>query len=310
MLGRSLLAALLVVTMHAEDTPSIRVQVSQFHMGMMVDLIVYASTEEAGKAACADAFTRIASLNRILSDYEPDSELNRLCAHAGQGPQPISDELFTVLTAAQRLAQACDGRFDVTAAPLIRLWRAARKAGCLPDSAALSAAMPLVGYRNLRLDAGTRSAELVLPGMHIDLGAIAKGYIGDQALAILRQRGIAACAFVAGGDMVFGAAPPGTTGWPVRPAKSDLAEMALADCACAVSGDTAQFLEVDGVRYSHVIDATTGRALTERRMCIVISPRGIDADALSTIGTLLPEADFSALAAQTPGTRQWVFTLK
>jgi len=87
--------------------------------------------------------------------------------------------------------------------------------------------------------------------------------------------------------------------------------MYVSNCGLSVSGDTVQFIEIDGRRYSHVIDAVNGQALTQHCMCIVMAPDGLVSDALSTIGTILPEHDFEKLVHQRfPGVQTWVFNNK
>jgi FAD:protein FMN transferase len=288
-----------------------QVKVSQFHMGMMVDLVVWAPSVPEGQDACARAFNRIRQLNLVLSDYEPDSELSRLCRQAGHGPVKVSDELFKVLQAASELSRLTDGHYDVTAAPAIRLWREARRVGRLPDPAEMARALELAGNEKLRLDPAQHTAELTREGMLLDLGSIAKGYVGDEALAVLRSLGYPSAAFVAGGDMVFGDAPPGTSGWPVQPADPGVPLTRLSRCAFSVSGDTEQFVEIGGVRYSHVIDARTSQALTNRQMCVVVAPAGLASDPLSTIGTLVPAARLQQLVHERfPGAQAWVFTAR
>jgi thiamine biosynthesis lipoprotein len=284
----------------------VEVRVSQFHMGMMVDLIAWAPTKRQGEEACAAAFKKIAALNAILSDYEPQSELSRFCKTAGAGPHKISPELFTVLETANKLAAETDGRYDITAAPVIKLWREARKTGKLPGQSAIAEALTRVGYQKLKLTDGNR-AELTNPAMQIDLGSIAKGYIGDAAIAELKNHGIPRAAYIAGGDMVFADPPPNKKGWPVDPARPDMQLLELSNCACSVSGDTQQFLEVNGTRYSHVIDARTGAALTDHTMCIIIAPRGLLSDPLSTIATIIPESKFKKIAEKFPNTQYWIF---
>ena len=271
------------------------VKVSQMHMGMQVDLIVWAPSVAEGQKACATAFERIGQLNLIFSDYEADSEVSRLCRESGRGPVKVSHELFTVLETAQRIARLTDGHYDVTAAPVIRLWRQARRDHVLPTRDAVAGALESIGYGNLVLDAHAQTATLAKSGMLLDLGSIAKGYIGDEAIASLRSQGIRRAAFIAGGDMVFGDAPPGKQGWPVNPAKPGLREMEVANCGFSVSGDTEQFVEIGGQRFSHVIDARTGWALTDRRMCMVQAPAGLISDTLSTVGTILPAKEFDDL---------------
>jgi FAD:protein FMN transferase len=288
------------------ERPAVEVRVSQLQMGMRVDLIVWAPDVKTGQQACAAAFQRISQLNLIYSDYEPDSELSRLCRQAGAGPVKVSRELFTVLTVAQAMARLTDGYYDVTAAPVVRLWRQARRDHARPDPALLAHALARVGYDKLVLDAAAQTASLAERGMALDLGSIAKGYVGDEAIAALRSLGFPRAAFIAGGDMVFGEAPPGRKGWPVQPAKPGLPVMELGNCAFSVSGDTEQFLELAGQRFSHVIDARTGWALTNHTMCLVRAPTGLLSDPLATVGTILPEREFRDLLRQHfPTAQSW-----
>ena len=291
------------------EQPLVQVKVTQIHMGMAVDLVVWAPDTKAGQQACSAAFSRIGQLNLMLSDYEPDSELSRLCRQAGQGPVKVSRELFTVLSAAQEMARLTDGHYDVTVGPVIRLWRQARRDHALPDPPTLTRALAWVGFDKMRLDPDAQTVSLAESGMALDLGSIAKGYIGDEAIATLRALGFPRAAFIAGGDMVFGDPPSGAKGWPVKPARPGMPVLELANGAFSVSGDTQQFVEMAGRRYSHVIDARTGQALTGRRMCIVWAARGLESDPLSTVGTILPQAEFNRLAHQRfPKAKTWVFT--
>ena len=155
------------------------VKVSQMHMGMQVDLIVWAPSVAEGQKACGTAFEKIGQLNMVFSDYEADSELSRLCRESGHGPVKIGHELFTVLETAQRIARLTDGRYDVTAAPVIRLWRQARRDHSLPTRDAVARALEYVGYGNLLLDPHAQTATLTKSGMLTDIGGNVKGYVGD-----------------------------------------------------------------------------------------------------------------------------------
>ena len=280
----------------AEAAPGLTlVQVTQSHMGLPVTLRVYAEDPEAGRRACGVVFARVAELNQVFSSYEPESELSRLVRRAGQGPVPVSDELFAVLRAAHDLAERSAGLLDPTAAPLVRLWRDARRSGRRPTASQIEAARALVGYDLLVLNAEHRTAELAKLGMGLDLGAIAKGHVGDRAVAALREAGLPRAMFEAGGDMVFGDAPPGEAGWPVRPDLAGWPQLRLANTALAVSGDTEQSVVIGGRRYGHVVDPRTGEPIPTRRACLVTAATGLVADPLATLGTLMPEDAFHAL---------------
>ena len=279
-----------------------RHEFSQPLMGMSFRIIVHSEDAAKAKRAARVAFDRVAALNQIMSDYEPGSELNRLSDMAGSGKAArISAELCSVLARAQALANDTGGAFDVTAGASIQLWRRARRVKRLPPEQAFGKALKTVGFRSLTLDAKHCTAELTRRGTRLDLGGIAKGHALDEALAVLKKQGLRQALVSAGGDIVVGDAPPGKVGW--RVALIGLREEAkpeflwLANAAVATSGDLYQFLEVDGKRYSHIVDPRTGRALTEQRLGHVLAPDGITADSLATAISVLGPGEGLRLVA-------------
>jgi thiamine biosynthesis lipoprotein len=170
----------------------------------------------------------------------------------------------------------------VTVAPLIQIWRKARREKQMPPPEALTKAKARVGYTNMTLKDHT--AELKKPDMRLDLGAIAKGYAADEALKLLRQNGFPHALTAASGDMALGDAPPGQKGWKVQllNAEGSTNTLVLKNCGVATSGDLFQFVEIDGVRYSHIVDPKTGIGLIDRSLVTIIAKDGITADALST----------------------------
>ncbi len=282
---------------------------SEVHMGTEFRIVLYAPDAEHGAAAAHAAFDRVAQLDAALSDYRPDSELMRLCGQAGGPPVPVSPELFEVLEHAQNLAGRSAGAFDVTVAPVVRLWRRARRNHQMPDPARLARALELVGSSNVRLDAATRSVQLLKPGMQLDLGGIAKGYAADQAIQELERHGIDRALVAASGDIVVSRPPPGEPGWSVAVATVDASKpgarprvLSLEHAAVSTSGDLEQFVELNGKRYSHVIDPHTGLGLVEHATVTVVAPRGITADSLATaVNVLGPERGLK-LVETTEGT--------
>ncbi len=265
-----------------------RFEYRQVHMGLQVRILLYAPNENAAFDAAKAAFSEISRLDAVMSDYRPDSELMKLVQRADREPVRVSRDLFNVLNQAQTLAEQSDGAFDVTIGPLVRLWRTARRDERLPDPARIDSARALVGWRGLVLDSAAQTVRLNRPGIQIDLGGIAKGYAVDRAFASLRARGVTRALIEFGGDYRLGDPPPGTDGWDVEIAHADSAHrfMRLQNVAVASSGDTEQYVEVDGVRYSHVVDPRTGIGLTTRIAATVIAPVGITADALATALTV------------------------
>lgn len=278
---------------------------AQLHMGVRTRLVGFAHTQEHAEEACRAAFKRIAELDDMMTDWRPQSELMRLCAKAGGPPVPVSEELFTVLQHAQDIARRSNGAFDVTIGPLIQLWRQARKAETLPTPEQLAEARARVGYQKMKLNPANRTVQLLVPGMKLDLGGIAKGYAGDEALRILREHGVTSALCEMGGDIVLGDAPPNRHGWIVEitndlPGRNSR-KVILKNCAVSTSGDTEQFVVIDGVRYSHIVNPFTGLGLTHSLLVTIVAPNGLTSDPLSTTVSILGPDEGRALVESFDG---------
>jgi thiamine biosynthesis lipoprotein len=263
------------------------------HMGTRFQIVLYAQDDNVARQVSKAAFDRIATLDGIMSDYRSTSELMRLCQRAGGEPVHVSDELFFVLTEAQKVAQLSEGAFDVTVGPVVRLWRKARRTQQLPDAGQLARARALVGYDKVRLDEAKHTVTLLKAGMQLDLGGIAKGYAADEALAVLKKHGITRALVAAGGDIAVSGPPPDSPGWTVGigpledPGKKPERFLILKHAAVSTSGDAEQHVEIDGKRYSHIVDPRTGLGLIGRQSVTVVAPRGIQSDSLTKVVSVL-----------------------
>jgi thiamine biosynthesis lipoprotein len=256
-----------------------RYQASEPHMGTLVTITLYADSDEQAQRGFVAAFGRIEKLNSILSDYKPDSELSRVCQL-----ETLSSDLTKVLAHAQRLAEQTDGAFDITVGPLSRLWREARLVKRWPSQEAIADALRRSGYRKLEVSETTRTARCLAPGMQLDAGGIAKGYAADEALSALRRIGINSALIAVSGDIAIGDAPPGQQGWRVR---VEHETRTLQNVGVSTSGDEFQFVEIEGVRYSHIIDPRTGMPLRNSGHVSVIAASAMEADALATAKSVL-----------------------
>lgn len=281
-------------------------------MGTKINIVLYAPDAATANHAFQAAFRRIAALEKIMSDYDPESEVLQLCRKAPT-PEPVSvsDELCRVLARSLELSERTGGAFDVTVGPLTKLWRRARRRVQLPDEERLQEAKSSVGYHFLRLDERTCKVALLRPNMRIDLGGIAKGFAADEAIAVLKNKGIASALINAGGDITVSEAPPGTTGWkvavaPLEPNQPPRHILQLCNASIATSGDTWQFVEIDGVRYSHIVDPRTGIGLTTHSSVSVVAPTGLDADGLASAVSVLGPEKGLALIEKTPNTEAMI----
>lgn len=280
--------------------PLTRFEFEEPQMGVPFRIVLYAPNSSGAEAAAQAAFKRVAQLNEIMSDYETDSELNELSRTSGKGQAVhLSDDLWFVLEQAERFGEMSGGAFDITVGPVVSLWRKARRVRELPDSPHLKQALAAVGYKKLRLNSHDRTAELLVPGMKLDLGGIAKGYALDQEIKVLAAQGIEHALVSGGGDLAVSEPPPGQPGWRIEIAPLDVPNapprkfVRLKNAALATSGDLFQHLEIDGKRYSHVVDPRTGIGLTDHNLVTIIAPDGMTADALAkVVGVLGAEKGF------------------
>ena len=263
------------------------------HMGTLVRVTVYTRDEQSATTAFRAAFDRIRDLDRILSDYRPDSELNAITRTAVGRAVPVSDDLFAVLRASQDLAEATDGAFDITQGPTIRLWREARRTARLPDPSALRAAASRSGFRLMHLDREKRTVSFDVAGMALDVGGIGKGYAASEAIEVLRLRGVRSALVAVSGDLAFSDAPPGQAGWRIGVHSADASVVGfpsvlqLTNGAVSTSGNSEQHVDIDGRRYSHVIDPASGMGLVDDLTVTVIARHGLDADGLDTTVSVL-----------------------
>jgi thiamine biosynthesis lipoprotein len=283
-------------------------------MGTLFRITMFAPDQAQAQGAAKAAFLRVADLENIMSDYQADSELMRLCAQPCLHPVPVSAELFDILCRARKISELSHGAFDVTVGPFVRLWRFSRKRLVLPTPEELAAARAAVGWQKLRLDARTRTVTLLVPNMRLDLGGLGKGYAADAALRVLKSRGITRALVAASGDIAIGDAPPGQRGWKIGISGMDggtnapVRTLLLHNAATSTSGDTEQHIEIGGVRYSHIVDPATGLGMTNRIQATIVAPDATTTDSLDTTVCLLGVRQGLALVEAFPRTATLIFT--
>lgn len=267
----------------------------------------YAANRALAEKATEACFARVAELNQIFTDYDPTSELMKLCAPDARYPAKVSAPMYDLMERAVHFARITDGAFDPTCGHLTQLWRRSRRQGKLPPQARLDAGVAATDWKRVTLHPASREISLV-PGTLLDLGGIAKGYAADECLRILRAHGLPRSIVLAGGDTAAGDAPPGKQGWEVklrtftRPGEDDeLETLTLANRAVSTSGDLYQFTIIDGTRYSHVLSLKTGLGLTKSIACSIIADDCTTSDAIDTAMCVMGREKGTALLKTLPG---------
>ena len=264
------------------------------------------AADEAGAQRAADAATAdIARIEGKYSRYRADSVTTAINRAAGGASVPIDTETAALLRYADRCHALSDGRFDLTSGVLRRAWNFGAIPPRLPDAASLAAAKALVAWPSVEWD--DRSIRLPLPAMEVDFGGICKEYAADRAATICIDHAIAHGLVNLGGDVrVIGPQPDGAP-WRVgishpRAASADaaaaIAGIDLTDGAVATSGDYERYIEVDGRRYCHLLDARTGWPVGYWQSISVVAPMCVVAGSCATIAMLLEEGALAFLDAQ------------
>ena len=281
-------------------------------MGTIFNITLYTSDNRYAEAEAAvlTAFDRIKALNAIFSDYEPNSEINRFAASTPK-PWPSSTDLLALTTRALELAQTTEGAFDPTLGQLSRLWRSSRQRQKHPPPERLQKARAATGWHHLQTDASKQTLTLTHPDLLLDFGGIAKGYAADQMLALLKAKGFPMAIVQAGGDTAAGDPPPDLPGWTVA-LKSGIndaspVKLSLANRSVSTSGDLHQFIELEGIRYSHIIDPETGLGMTRRMACSVIAADTTTSDAMATALCILGPEKGRAIAQKLQLTVRWTW---
>ncbi|MCB2107604.1 MAG: FAD:protein FMN transferase [Rhodobacteraceae bacterium] len=232
------------------------------------------------------AFSVVDILDRQMSNYRPDSELSRVNDFAGRGQIQVQANLYEILLTSELFRASSAGAFDVTIGALVDAWGFySPRTASIPEGGVIARALESVGEGRLKLRAAKRTVELK-SGTRLDLGAVAKGYAVDRAIAVLRERGAAAAMVDLGGTVgVIGSKADGEP-WSIgirHPAGNGLiGKIRIARGAVSTSGNYERFFIQDGKRFSHLIDPRTGWPVAGVMSVTVVAPSATTADALST----------------------------
>jgi thiamine biosynthesis lipoprotein len=278
----------------------------RYVMGTSVEVEAFGGDAHIRETAVDDAFGVFDEIDRLMSNYRDDSELVLVNRDAATRAVPVSDPLFQVLAAAERVSRASDGAFDITVGPLVRLWGFHDKRPHVPSREELDHLAPVVSYRNVLLDRSTRTVRFARPGVEIDLGGIAKGFAVEVAANVLRQHGLAG--FIdAGGNQYLLGTPPGKPSWTVGIKDPDAPDRLLGvvdahEGSISTSSDDSDFLVANGKRYGHVLDPRTLTPSSASLSVTIVARDATLADALSKAAFILGPRDGLALLDTFPET--------
>jgi len=306
--GKPTVAVLFVVFF--AFVPSIRssenqllVYKNRYIMGTVFEIAAYDQSSQHASDALENAFQEIVRIDDLLSNYNPNSALSYLNHSAHFHSEKVPPDLYRVIEESVRFSKLSHGKFDISIAPLVNLWKAAMGGEGTPSLARQQAARACVGYEKIELTPPDRIT-FHSPCMQLDLGAIGKGYAVDRAAEVLHSSGIRNALINAGGSTMLAiGSPPGQNAWLVHlrdPSQKVDPQVMLKDQSVSTSEQTTPSLLGDDSA-GHVIDPNTGKPLKTRFSVSVIAQSGTASDALSTTSLLLGPTKGKELIQSMPG---------
>lgn len=261
----------------------------KYVMGTVFEIAAYGESPERVSSAIDSAFHEIVRMDDLMSNYKPESALSQLNRSAHFQAEKVPPDLYRVIERGVQLSRLSDGKFDITVAPLVNLWKAALAGDSMPSPEQQREARDCVGYEKIELIPPDQIT-LHSSCLQLDLGALGKGYAVDRAAEKLRALGIENAFLNAGGSTIVAmGAPPGQPAWLVRlrdPShKIDPYVMLKNESVSTSEQTTRSLLGHDSA--GHIIDPSTGRPVETEFSVSVIAPTGSLSDGFSTTLLLL-----------------------
>jgi thiamine biosynthesis lipoprotein len=256
-------------------------------MGSAFEITVVAEDEDFAKESLAIAKKEIIRIENLISSWDQKSETSRINRNAGIAAVEVSKELFDLIFRAQQISKLSSGAFDLTFAAIDKLWNFDGRESEMPNPDTLKASVFNIGYQLIELDEESLTVFLPKKGMKIGFGAIGKGDAADRAKQLLVEWGVLGGIINASGDMnTWGTKPDGSS-WTigiVNPMnnKKVFSWFSLEHNAVVTSGDYEKFTQINGRRYSHIIDPRTGIPSQGIVSCTVFAGKAELADAIAT----------------------------
>lgn len=285
--------AVFFVSCRKEDKIEVRSKTLYSYFDTVTFIYSYANDSEETFSANAKIVEDILrDYHKMLDIYNQYEGMNNLCTvnlNAGKDPIKVDRRLIDVLLFSKKLCEVTEGKMDIMMGSVLSLWHDARLSDpqYLPSDEALAEASQHIGFGLLEIDEDNLTVRISDPEASIDVGAIGKGYATEAAAKALEERGVSGYVINSGGNLrCIGNKADGSK-WVAGikdPSNPDLlsAKLQISDCACVTSGGYERYLQVDGKRYSHLIDKATLRPASYFGSVTVITHDSALADGLST----------------------------
>ncbi len=240
------------------------------------------------KKTVDEEFDRI---DKLLSNYRPDSTLEQFNANLSTEAQAVPEEIVSLIEQARVVSEASHGCYDLTIKPLFELWGFKGEQLTPPDAQSLEATLQQVGFGQLEVVDSSHLRKRI-PALSVDISSIAQGYSVKQIAGLLARQGINDYLVEIGGELETRGKKPDGQPWRVALEKPLSGERTMQKVltinsaepfAVMTSGTYRHYFDDNGKRYSHILDAKTGAPVDHNTVSVTVFHNDpTQADAWST----------------------------
>lgn len=282
-------------------------------MGSVFEITVSHTDSSEAQMHIGRVITEIKRIENLISEWRPETQISEVNRNAGIKPVKVDREVFELTRRAIRYSELSEGAFDISIAAMDRIWRFDGTLTEMPEESTVRKSIERVGYRNIIPDSSASTLYLARPGMKIGFGSIGKGYAADKGRELMQSAGIQGGIVNASGDLSAWGTRPDGKAWkvgiynPFRPRKI-LKILKIKQASVATSGSYEKYADINGRRYSHIIDPKTGYPSTGLTSVTVTGPSAEFANALSTSVMVMGEKEGRKLLKKFPQYRYILIT--
>lgn len=283
-----LLAVIFITRTVAQNNPEAFAYTEKAnHMGTVFQITAIGKNETLAKQAVAKAYQEVERIERLISSWDEHSETSLINRNAGLTPVTVSEELFNLIERSKKVSKLSNGIFDISFASIDKIWRFDGSMKTIPSEEEIANSVSKINYENILLNPTDHSVFLKEQGMKIGFGGIGKGYTANRCKVLMQEMGIESGVVNAGGDLITWGKQANGEEWTIGiadPSKKEsaLSYLKISDHSVVTSGNYERFIELDGKKYSHIIDPTTGWPAESLTSVTIICPDAEIGDALAT----------------------------
>ncbi|MEI7423641.1 MAG: FAD:protein FMN transferase [Prolixibacteraceae bacterium] len=232
-------------------------------MGCRFEITVIASNQKEGDKYIDIAAHEVSRIEHLISEWDSTTQISEVNRNAGIKPVKVDKEVFDLIVRSIKISELTDGAFDITWASMNQIWKFDGSMKQLPSKEEVAAAASKIGYKNIILNKQDETVFLKLKGMRLGFGGIGKGYSADKSAELLKSLGVKGGIINASGDLTTWGRQPDGKPWMIgitNPFNKDkvFSWFAFEGGSIGTSGDYENFVEFNGIRYTHIIDPRTG----------------------------------------------------